>query len=181
METLKGTLERIVFENVETGYVIARLSSRDYPGELVTVVGNLASANPGESLLLHGWWVNNPQYGRQFKIESYETILPATVMGMQKYLGSGMIKGIGPVMARRIVDLFGLDTIDTIETNPDKLLDVPGIGPKRVGRIKRAWEEQRDIKDIMIFLQSHSVTTTYAVKIYKTYEKNSIQVVRAEP
>ena len=181
METLKGVLERIVFENAETGFVIARLASRDYPNELITVVGNLMSANPGESLLLKGWWVNNPQYGRQFKIEDYETTLPATVVGMQKYLGSGLIRGIGPVMAGRIVNLFGLTTIETIEGEPDELLQVPGIGPKRVARIKRAWEEQREIKDIMLFLQSHSVTTAYAVKIYKTYEQDSIRVVREEP
>jgi len=104
METLKGILERIVFENLETGYTIARLTSREYPNELITVVGNLVSANAGESLLLKGWWVSNPQYGRQFKIESYETVLPATIVGLRKYLGSGLIKGIGPVMAARIIN-----------------------------------------------------------------------------
>ena len=101
METLKGTLERIVYENTETGYTIARFTSREYPHELLTVIGNLMSANPGETLLLKGQWVNNPQYGRQFKIEQYETIMPATVVGVKKYLGSGLIKGIGPVMASR--------------------------------------------------------------------------------
>lgn len=181
LELLKGTIERIVFENEESGYTIARLSSRDYPNELVTVIGNLASANAGESVLLKGWWVNNPKYGRQFKIIEYQTVMPATLMGIKKYLGSGMIKGIGPVMAGRIVNYFGLDTFDVIENNPKKLRLVDGIGKKRIKSIINAWEEQREIKDIMVFLQGHGVSTAYAVKIYKTYESDSINVVREDP
>ena len=115
MEALQGILERIVFENTETGYTIGRLSSREYPNELITVVGNLASASAGESVLLKGIWTNNPKYGKQFQIEAYESVLPATVVGMRKYLGSGLIKGIGPVMAGRIVNCFGMDTMDVIE------------------------------------------------------------------
>ena len=141
METLNGILERIVFENTETGYTIARLSSREYPGELITVVGNVASMNAGESLLLKGWWGNNPKYGRQFQIDSYETVLPATIVGLRKYLGSGLIKGIGPVMAARIVTQFGMDAMDVIEKSPEKLKLVPGIGKKRIDMIVRAWEE----------------------------------------
>jgi len=181
METLEGTLERIVYENEETGYTIARFSSRDYPNEVLTVVGDLMSANPGECLLLKGQWVINPKYGRQFKIVDYETIMPATLVGIKKYLGSGLIKGIGPVMAGRIVNHFGLDTIDIIERSPRKLEQVPGIGRKRVEMVMNAWEEQQEIKNVMLFLQSHNVSTTYAVKIYKTYEQESIRVVREEP
>jgi exodeoxyribonuclease V alpha subunit len=181
MEVLKGTLERIVYVNEETGYTIARFSSPDFPFEQITVVGNLMSAYPGESLILKGWWVNNPKYGRQFKIIEYETVMPATVVGIKKYLGSGLIKGIGPIMASRIVNAFGLETIDVIENHPDRLFEVPGIGPKRVERIKRAWEEQKEIKNIMIFLQSHEVSTAYAVKIYKTYGDEAIKVVREDP
>ena len=181
MEKLVGILERIVFENTETGYTIARLTSRDYPTELITVVGNLAAASAGESLALSGEWVNNPQYGRQFKIDGYETVLPATVVGLRKYLGSGMIKGVGPVMATRIVNKFGMDTMDVIEQAPEKLREVSGLGKKRVDTIKQAWEAQREIKNVMLFLQSNNVSTAHAVKIYKTYESDSIAIVRENP
>ena len=181
MDTLTGILERIVFENSETGYTIARFTSRDYSTELITVVGNLMSASAGENLALKGSWVNNPQYGRQFKIEAYETVLPATIVGLRKYLGSGLIKGIGPVMAARIVNRFGMDTMDIIEKNPKKLGGVPGIGKKRVEMIESAWEAQKEIKNVMLFLQSNNVSTTHAVKIYKTYESESIPIVRENP
>ncbi|MDE0400194.1 MAG: AAA family ATPase [Candidatus Poribacteria bacterium] len=180
MDTLQGILERIVYESHDTGYIVGRFSARDY-AELVTVVGNLASVNPGESLLLQGEWVDNPRYGRQFQIEKYETILPANVVGLRKYLGSGLIKGIGPKMAALIVRKFGMDTMDIIEHEPDKLTSVPGIGRKRVEIIKEAWEAQREIKNVMIFLQSHDVSTTHAAKIYKTYGNDAIPVVTENP
>lgn len=181
MEVLKGSIERIVYVNEENGYTIARFSSPDFPFELITVVGNLASAYPGEHMILKGWWVNNPKYGRQFKVVEYETVMPATVVGIKKYLGSGLIKGIGPIMAARIVERFGLQTLDVIENEPEKLLEVPGIGPKRLERIVKAWEEQREIKNIMLFLQSHNVSTTFAVKIYKAYGDEAIKIVREDP
>ncbi len=180
METLNGILERIVFENPDTGWTIGRFSARGQP-ELVTIVGNLASVNPGESLLLNGEWVNNPKYGIQFQIERYETIQPANVMGIRRYLGSGLIKGIGPKMATRIVSRFGMDTIDVIEQTPEKLAGVPGIGRKRVKMIQQAWEEQREIKNVMLFLQSHNVSTSHATKIYKTYKNESIPIVTENP
>ena len=180
METLQGILERIVYESSDTGYTVGRLSARDH-AELVTVVGNLASINPGESLLLQGQWVDNPRYGRQFQIEKYETILPANVVGLRKYLGSGLIKGIGPKMAGLIVRKFGMDTMDVIENEPEKLARVPGIGQKRVKIIKEAWEAQREIKNVMIFLQSHDVSTAHAAKIYKTYENDAIPIVTEDP
>ena len=180
METLQGILERIVYESPDTGYTVGRFSARDH-AELLTVVGNLASINPGESLLLQGEWVDNPKYGRQFQIKKYETILPANVVGLRKYLGSGLIKGIGPKMAALIVRKFGMDTMDIIEHEPDKLASVPGIGRKRVEIIKEAWEAQREIKNVMIFLQSHDVSTTHAAKIYKTYGNDAILVVTENP
>ena len=180
METLQGILERIVYESADTGYTVGRLSARDH-AELITVVGNLASINPGESLLLQGQWVDNPKYGRQFQIEKYETILPANVVGLRKYLGSGLIKGIGPKMAGLIVRKFGMDTMDVIENEPEKLARVPGIGRKRVKIIKEAWEAQREIKNVMIFLQSHDVSTAHAAKIYKTYENDAIPIVTEDP
>lgn len=180
METLSGILERIVYENPDTGFTVGRLSVRGNP-ELVTIVGNLVSVNAGESLLLNGEWVINPKYGPQFQIERYETILPASLLGIRKYLGSGLIAGIGPKMANRIVDHFGLDTIDVIEQEPEKLAGVPGIGKKRVKLIQKAWEEQREIKNVMLFLQAHNVSTSHATKIYKTYENESISIVKENP
>ena len=180
METLQGILERIVYENPDTGYTVGRLSARDH-AELITVVGNLASVNPGESLLLRGEWVDNTKYGRQFQIDKYETILPANVVGLRKYLGSGLIKGIGPKMAALIVRKFGMDTMDVIENEPEKLARVPGIGRKRVQIIKEAWEAQREIKNVMLFLQSHDVSTAHAAKIYKTYENDAIAIVTENP
>ena len=180
METLQGILERIVYENPDTGYTVGRLSARDH-AELLTVVGNLASVNPGESLLLQGEWIDNARYGRQFQIEKYETILPANVVGLRKYLGSGLIKGIGPKMAALIVRKFGMDTMDVIENEPDKLARVPGIGRKRVEIIKEAWEAQREIKNVMLFLQSHDVSTAHAAKIYKTYGNDAIPIVTENP
>ena len=180
METLQGILERIVYENPDTGYTVGRLSARDH-AELLTIVGNLASVNPGESILLQGEWIDNPKYGRQFQIEKYETILPANVVGLRKYLGSGLIKGIGPKMAALIVRKFGMDTMDVIENEPDKLARVPGIGRKRVEIIKEAWEAQREIKNVMLFLQSHDVSTAHAAKIYKTYGNDAIAIVTENP
>ena len=180
MDTLQGILERIVYENPDTGYTVGRFSARDH-AELITVVGNLASVNPGESLLLQGEWVDNAKYGRQFQIEKYETVLPANVVGLRKYLGSGLIKGIGPKMAALIVRKFGMDTMDVIEQEPEKLTRVPGIGRKRVEIIKEAWEAQREIKNVMLFLQSHDVSTAHAAKIYKTYGNDAIAIVTENP
>lgn len=180
METLNGILERIVYENPDNGYTIGRFSARGQ-SELVTIVGNLASIYAGESLVLNGEWVNNPKYGRQFQVEKYETILPANIAGIKKYLGSGLIKGIGPKMASRIVNKFGMDTIDVIEQEPDKIAGVEGIGRKRVEMIQAAWEEQREIKNVMLFLQSHNVSTAHAAKIFKTYQNEAIQIVTENP
>ncbi len=180
MDTLHGILERIVFENPDTGYTVGRFFARGHPEQL-TVVGNLAAVNPGESLILQGTWVNTTRYGRQFKIERSETILPANIVGLRKYLGSGLIKGIGPKMAARIVNKFGMDTMDVIEQTPEKLARIPGIGKKRVKRIQQAWEAQREIKNVMLFLQSHDVSTAHAAKIYKTYENEAIPIVTENP
>jgi exodeoxyribonuclease V alpha subunit len=179
-ETLEGTIERITYHNEETGYTVVRLAAEGFH-DVVTAVGNLADVNVGESLRLEGLWTTHPQYGRQFKVLNYKTVLPATVEGIRKYLGSGLIKGIGPVMAKRIVKKFGAQTLDVIERQPDRLLSVLGIGPKRVTLVKRAWEEQKQIKEVMLFLQSHDVSTSLAVKIYKKYGDDSITVVQQDP
>jgi exodeoxyribonuclease V alpha subunit len=179
-ETLIGTVERITYYNEENGYTVAQLTPEGR-GYTVTVVGSLLDVSPGENLRLQGLWSSHPRYGRQFQVERYTTVLPATVAGIEKYLGSGLIKGIGPVMARRIVRRFKLDTLHVIEEEPQRLREVLGIGKKRATLVERAWEEQKAIKEVMLFLQTHNVSTGHAVKIYKTYGDASIDVVRNDP
>jgi exodeoxyribonuclease V alpha subunit len=178
--TLEAVLERITYANEETGYTVARVAT-DRSSDLLTVVGALLGAQPGESLRLRGRWASHPQYGRQFQVEAYDTVLPATIQGIRRYLGSGLIKGIGPRMAERIVDHFGQATLEVIEQAPGRLVEVPGLGPKRTGMITAAWEEQKAIKEVMVFLQGVGVSTSLAVRIYKTYRDNAIDVVRREP
>ncbi|MEV0393831.1 ATP-dependent RecD-like DNA helicase [Polymorphospora rubra] len=177
---LEAVLERFTYVNEETGYTVARIAT-DRGSDLLTAVGALLGAQPGESLRLVGRWSSHPKYGRQFEIESYTTVLPATVQGLRRYLGSGLVKGIGPVFAERIVDHFGLDTLDVIEQTPGRLVEVPGLGPKRTAKITAAWEEQKAIKEVMIFLQGVGVSTSLAVRIYKKYADESIAVVRDDP
>ncbi|HET9007469.1 MAG TPA: helix-hairpin-helix domain-containing protein, partial [Actinomycetes bacterium] len=178
--TLDAVLERITYANEETGYTVARVAT-DRSSDLLTVVGALLGAQPGESLRLQGRWVSHPQYGRQFQVEAYDTVLPATIQGIRRYLGSGLIKGIGPKMAERIVDQFGEDTLRLIEEEPGRLVEVPGLGPKRTAMITTAWAEQRAIKEVMVFLQGMGVSTSLAVRIYKTYRDDAVEVVRREP
>ncbi len=180
METLTGVVERITYHNEETGYTVARVTpeGKDY---LVTVVGPMMGVNVGETVRFRGLWTVHPQYGRQFKAEQVETIMPATLAGIEKYLGSGLIKGIGPVTAKRIVRKFGLDTLRVIDEEPDRLLEVLGVGPKRLALIKAAWEEQRHIKEVMVFLQGHGVSTGLAVKIFKQYGNEAIHVLQTDP
>ncbi|NPV08162.1 MAG: ATP-dependent RecD-like DNA helicase [Anaerolineae bacterium] len=180
LQTLEGTVERLTFQSEETGYTVARVVPKG-KSHLVTVVGPLAGVNPGESVRLQGRWTNHPQYGRQFEARTYSVELPATIEGLRKYLGSGLIKGIGPVTAARVVNAFGLEAMDVIEESPSRLLEVPGIGEKRSGMIVRAWEEQKQIKDLMVFLQSHGVSTGLAVKIYRHYGDQAVAVVREDP
>ena len=180
METLNGVVERITYINEENGYSVLKLKSKGF-SELVTIVGNLAGVNIGTPLALSGAWKNDSRYGRQFMVESYRELVPATIAGLEKYLGSGLIKGIGPVYARKIVRHFREDTLRIIEESADYLLRVEGIGQKRVEMIKTAWQEQKEIKNVMLFLQSNGVSTAYAVKIYKTYGNESIKMVRENP
>jgi exodeoxyribonuclease V alpha subunit len=179
-EELEGTLERVVYANEENAWSVVRLAVAG-AREPVTAVGNLLGVQPGESLRLTGSWIDDPRHGRQFRVVSYATVVPATAKGIERYLGSGLIRGIGRVMARRLVAAFGLETLEVIENQPQRLRDVEGIGPKRSADIKRAWDEQRDIKEVMIFLQSHGVSTTYAIKIYKIYGGAAVRWVRDNP
>ncbi|MEV8535257.1 ATP-dependent RecD-like DNA helicase [Streptomyces sp. NPDC051211] len=181
MAVVEGVLERITYANEESGYTVARVDTGRGGGDLLTVVGSLLGAQPGESLRMEGRWGSHPQYGKQFTVENYRTVLPATVQGIRRYLGSGLIKGIGPKIAERIVDHFGTDTLDVIETEPKRLIEVPGLGPKRTRLIGAAWEEQKAIKEVMVFLQGVGVSTSIAVRIYKKYGDASISVVKNQP
>jgi exodeoxyribonuclease V alpha subunit len=181
LRELDAVLERVTYANEETGYTIARVATERTGPDLLTVVGPLLGAQVGESLRLTGRWTTHPKYGRQFEVHSYTTVLPATVQGIRRYLGSGLIKGIGPVMADRMVEHFGTDILRVIEEEPERLTEVYGLGPKRSKRIGAAWEEQKAIKEVMVFLQGHGVSTSLAVRIYKKYGDESIAVVRREP
>jgi exodeoxyribonuclease V alpha subunit len=177
---LEAVLERITYANEDTGYTVARVDT-GRGGDLVTVVGALLGAQPGESIRMRGRWGSHPQYGKQFHVDDYSTVLPATVQGIRRYLGSGLIKGIGPKLADRIVEHFGVDALDVIELEPKRLIEVPNLGPKRTRLIAEAWEEQKAIKEVMVFLQGVGVSTSLAVRIYKQYDDKSIDVVRTEP
>lgn len=177
---LQGSLERIVYANEENHYTIGQLLPENSK-KTVTIVGNLPSVQCGETLKLQGEWINHPQFGQQFKIAKYESMLPASVTGLKKYLGSGLIKGIGPKFAERIVDTFGVKTLEVIDQFSGRLKEVPGIGAERAARVRLAWLEQKAVRDIMIFLQSYGITTSQASKIYKTYGDDSMAVVKENP
>ena len=187
---LRGVIERITFVNPTNGFTVARLAPergsaplgvRQFDERLVTIVGTLADLTPGEAIVAHGWWQNSAQHGWQFNIVDYRTTLPATVQGMQKYLGSGLVKGIGPVNAARIVEAFGEETFAVIDDNPERLREVVGIGPVRASRIASAWEEQRQIREVMATLQSYGISTSLATRIYKHFGNDSAAVIKEEP
>ena len=177
---LSGQIERVTYADAESGFTIARIKVSG-KRDLVTVVGTLTSAIPGEILQMKGRWVHHPKYGEQFRVTESRTETPATVYGIRKYLGSGMIKGIGPVMAERIVERFGEKTLRVIENESGRLSEVEGIGEKRIAMITKSWEDQREIRDVMIFLQAQGISPGYAVKIFRTYGKKSIAVVKEDP
>ncbi|MBP6787876.1 MAG: AAA family ATPase, partial [Candidatus Promineofilum sp.] len=190
-QQLTGSVERITYYSEESGYTVLRLKpdSRDalpyahgkYADQFITVVGNLPALNPGEWLKLSGQWLTHPKHGRQFQVEQCEQSSPATIEGIKRYLGSGMVRGVGKVMAERIVNRFGAETLDVIDEQPERLREVLGIGQKRVDSVIKAWQEQRAIKDVMVFLHSHGISTHLAVKIYKQYGDQSLAVVQATP
>ena len=178
--SLKGQIERITYTNDENGYTVAKVKVSGRK-DLVTVVGTLLIPIPGEVIEMKGNWMNHPRYGEQFKVEHYKSLVPASVYGIEKYLGSGLIKGIGPIMAGRIVKKFGEETLEVIENEIEKLAEVNGIGKKRIEMVKKAWEDQNEIREVMIFLQTHGVGSGYATKIFKQYGSRSIQVVKENP
>ena len=179
-EHLQGIVERVTYHAEDSGYTVARLKA---PGErdLITILGRFPDIHAGQTLRLTGFWREHLKYGRQFQVVHAQETKPATLTGLEKYLGSGLIKGIGPVTARRIVAHFGLETLDIIEQSCSRLIEVPGIGEKRVAMIEKAWAAQQAIKEVMLFLRGHNVSTTYAVKVYKQYGDQAIEVVSKNP
>ncbi|MGD0234324.1 MAG: ATP-dependent RecD-like DNA helicase [Syntrophorhabdales bacterium] len=177
---IKGQIERITFYNEENSYTIAKMRVQGR-NDLVTIVGGLPGITPGEVLQLRGEWQTHPRYGEQFKITSYESIIPATIAGIERYLSSGLIKGIGPVMAQRLVAKFGEETLDVISHDIERLREVEGFADKRIEMIKKAWEEQKEIRQVMVFLQGYGVSPAYATKIFKQYGREAIAVVRENP
>jgi exodeoxyribonuclease V alpha subunit len=182
LETIEGTVERIVYSNEETHYTVAQLLPEGKGrAEPVTIVGNLASLNVGETVKAQGRWVTHKQHGRQFAVEKFETVLPRTVTGIRKYLASGLVKGIGETFADRIVEKFGDQTLLVIDEFSARLREIEGIGPERARRIKEAWTQQKSVRDIMIFLQGHGIGSAHAAKIFKKYGDRAIAVVRENP
>ena len=180
MQKIRCVVERITYQNPENGYSVLKCRVKDY-SDLVPVIGNMLDANVGSVLLVEGNWKVDGKYGKQFVAENWEETLPATIYGMEKYLGSGLIKGVGPKFAKRIVQKFGTDTFDVIEVEVERLQEVDGIGSKRIRMIAESWLKQKEIKNIMLFLQEHQVSTSYAAKIFKQYGNDSIRVMQENP
>ncbi|MGH7422530.1 MAG: SF1B family DNA helicase RecD2, partial [Candidatus Methylomirabilales bacterium] len=177
---LEGTLVRVNYSNAETGYVVARLEVPGHHGP-VTVVGNLWGVTPGEPIRLKGHWVRHARYGEQFKVEAYESILPTSVDAIERYLASGLIRGIGPAFARRLVEAFGPETLRVIDEEPERLLTVDGIGEGRLNRIRVAWTEQQNLRGLILFLQEHQISPTFALRISKAYGLEAPDVIRKDP
>lgn len=177
---LRGQIERVTFTNEDNGFTVAQLKVTGQR-HLVTIVGHLICPKPGERLRLQGEWSLHPKYGEQFKFVNHEALFPATESGIEKYLASGFIKGIGPVMAQRIVNKFAAETFEVIEHKIERLTEVSGIGAKRLELIRLAWEEQKQIREVMMFLQTHDISTAYAPKIFKQYGSQAITVMKENP
>jgi len=180
MPTIEGVVERITYQDEESTYSVARLQE-EAANSLITIVGSMPGLNVGETLRISGDWVAHAEYGQQFQVETVERIAPATLNGMERYLGSGLIKGIGPVIAKKIVRAFGLASLEIIRARPEKLTEVDGIGPKKAERIAQAVAAQKDISEIMVFLQGYGITPGTAVKIYRIYGRNAIGAIRENP
>ena len=182
LEQLCGEVERLVYSSDESGFTICHLV---VPGraDLVTVAGNIPGIQPGERLHLRGRWINHPVHGYRFRADSYSSQLPASASAnaVRRYLASSLVKGIGPVLAGRLVDCFGDETLRVIDEQPERLSEAPGVGPRRVESIRRAWEEQQEIRGVMLFLQGHGVSAAYSTRIYKTYGQEAVKIVQDNP
>ncbi|MCF7890527.1 ATP-dependent RecD-like DNA helicase [Candidatus Bipolaricaulota bacterium] len=181
LKQIKVSLERIVYQDEENGFTVARAAPENMIEDEITVVGNLPAVFPGQKLNLKGFWDHHSEYGRQFQVKNCRIDLPATEAGIQQYLASDFIDGVGPVIAERITDKFGEDSLNVIDQNPDKLTEVEGIGTHRLERIKEGWKEGKEIRNIMIFLKEHGVSTAYSVKIYKEYGEDTVEILEDDP
>ncbi len=179
-DSITVTIERITFANEQNGYHVLKASGRDYPNG-VTLVGNFCMIQPGEEIKAYGTWACHPTFGMQYQTSHYTVLKPATLKGIEKFLGSGLIKGIGPVTAKKLVKTFGIDTLEIIENNPEKLAECPGIGPNKADKISQGFFLHRSIQDIMVFLQGHGISTAYAARIFKRYDKEAIKKVSENP
>ncbi|MCX6570244.1 MAG: ATP-dependent RecD-like DNA helicase [Candidatus Aminicenantes bacterium] len=178
-EFIDGVIDEIVFTNPDNGYTVCRFQPES--GEVMTVVGSFPPLTPGEVLRIRGQWELNPRFGRQFKVDHFTLTLPASVKGIEKFLASGLVKGIGPVLAKRIVGMFGAGTIDILTRDPERLREVGGVGAVKLKEIRRSWAEHQDIRDLIMFLQEHSVSTSLATKIYRQYGDRSFTVLKTNP
>jgi len=178
-EQIEGTIEQILFFNPENGYSVLKFSVES--GETKVIIGNFPPLSPGERLTVTGKWENNPKFGLQFKVDHFVPVLPSSAKGIEKFLSCGLIKGIGPVLAKRIVKEFGERTLDILSHEPDRMKEVEGVGAVKLGEIKRSWEQHQEIRDLIIFLQQHNVSTSLATKIYRHYGQKSYHVLKANP
>ena len=178
MITIEGTIEEVIFRNDSNGYTVAILETTD---DVVTIVGYIPFINIGETIKVDGEWMNHPTYGEQIKIENISTVIPATLNGIEKYLSSGLIPYIGPKTAKKIVERFGMESLDIIESNPEKLKEIDGIGDKKVAKIMEAFREQRELRDIMVFLQQYDISPSYGVRIYKKYGNDTVKIIAENP
>src|SRR5215207_5274868 len=180
LETLAGSVERVTFHNAENGFAVLKVHTRG-KRDLVTVVGHTPSVSAGEWITASGIWISDRTHGLQFKANVLKATPPTGAEGIEKYLASGQMRGIGPAMAKRIVAAFGVNTFEIIEATPERLTEVAGIGPWRASRIVAGWAEQKAVREIMIFLHAHGVGTARAVRIFKTYGHSAIQVMTEDP
>jgi len=179
MDYLAGSIDSITYYSPENGYTVCRFSLEE--GEVITVVGHFPPLSPGEMLKINGKWEINPRFGKQFRVDNYVPVVPSSVKGVEKFLSSGMISGVGPVLARRIIQRFGEKTLEILSQNPDKLTEVEGIAGKKLKEIKRSWVEHEDIRELIIFLQEYNVSTTLAAKLYKQYGKRAFHIIKTNP
>ena len=179
MDFLAGSIDSIVYYSPENGYTVCRFSLDD--GEIITVVGHFPPLSPGERLKVNGKWEINPRFGRQFHVDNYIPVLPSSVKGVEKFLSSGMIAGVGPVLAQRIIQRFGDKTMEILSDDPDKLIEVEGIAQKKLKEIKESWVAHEDIRELIIFLQEHNISTTMAAKLYKQYGKRAFHIIKTNP
>ena len=180
MITLTGTLESITFQNDENHYTIAKIKPNDTK-QSVTIVGYMAGLAQGETLKLNGRWVTHPKYGEQFKVEFFEVSLPATVSGIRNYLGSGIIKGIGKTIAKKIVDYFKEKSLDIIENQPERLKEIPGIGKSKTAVITKAWDRHHAVRGVMKFLQDHGAGSSHAGAILQFYGTKTLEILKTSP